>query len=95
MANYRPKSTTILATAVDSGVITHATLSTQPWAMGLYKATALSPTGRVLPSGTVLVWESTKVTTATPDHITLADTEGRFGVTVRANVNLTIKFFGA
>lgn len=94
MANYRPVVTTIASGAVGSGVVVSSDVSTSTWGMALLKGTALSAGGGAQGSGTILVWESTNPTTTTADHVTFTDDAGRYGVTVRADTQLRIKFYG-
>ncbi|MBU3160083.1 MAG: hypothetical protein ACREVX_16275 [Clostridium sp.] len=94
MANYRPRTKAILATVVDSGTMVVQNISTSAWVMALLKGTALSPTGTAMASGAVAVWESTNPTSTSANHTTFTDGQGRYGVTVKANVALKIKFYG-
>ncbi|MBU3181563.1 hypothetical protein [Clostridium psychrophilum] len=94
MPNYRPRTKAILATVVDSGIMVVQNISTSAWALALLKGTALSPTGASLASGAVAVWQSTNPTSTSADHTTFTDGQGRYGVTVKANVALKIKFYG-
>ena len=93
MANYRPIGKTLLATVVDSGTMVVQNISTSAWALALLRGVALSPTGAALPSGAVAIWESTNPTTTSANHTTFSDSTGRYGVTVRANIALKIKFY--
>jgi hypothetical protein len=93
MANYKPKAATVSAGNAASGRAFTQKVSTAPWVLFLLKGTALSPTGAAMPSGAVQVWESTAPTTGQADHTTFTDSLGKYGVTCKANVALTIKFF--
>lgn len=94
MANYRPKANSLAATVVASGTAVLKNISTSTWGMALLQGTALSPTGAIMTSGAVDVWQSTALTTGVPSHTTFTDAEGQYGVTVKANVALVIKFYG-
>lgn len=93
MANYRPKANTVTAANNDSGTIVVQDLSTTTWGLALLKGTAKGAGGTALGSASVLVWESGTATTATANHTTFSDVDGRYGVTVRANYGLTIKAY--
>ncbi|MDR3594082.1 hypothetical protein [Clostridium sp.] len=93
MTNWRPKGTTIAAAANDSGTIVAQNVSTTTWGLALLKGTAHGAGGTALGSATVLVWESGTATTATANHTTFSDVNGRYGVTVRAGYGLTIKAY--
>lgn len=95
MANYRPITTQLTASAVGSGVTVAANLATSAWQMALLKGTAVSPTGKILGSGSVLVWEGANPTTAAPDHTTFARPTGEYAVTVKAGVALKIRYYSA
>lgn len=92
MANYKPITKTLTAGSVDSAVVIPIDLSTTSWGLALVRGTAMFGS-IVLDSGAVEVWESTKATTAAPDHITFTDADGIFGITTRANIQLRLKFY--
>ena len=94
MANYRPRTKTMASGADLSGVMIAYNVSTSAWAMALLKGTALSPTGAIIASGAVAVWESTNPTSTTANHTTFTDSQGRYGVTVKAKTQLKLKFYG-
>jgi len=94
MSNYRPRTKALAASVDHSGVMIVTNVSTSAWAMALLKGTALSPTGTEMASGAVAVWESTNPTSTSANHTTFTDGQGRYGVTVRANTALKIKFYG-
>jgi len=94
MANYKPVAKYILASNAYDGTIVAANLSTVPWSMLILLGTAKHNTS-ILPSGGVLVWENhTTASGFTPNHQTFGDVHGRYGVTVRSDVNLIIKYYG-
>jgi len=94
MANYRPVAKYILAASTHQGTIFPANLSTVPWSMLILLGTARH-NASILPSGGVLVWEAhTTASGYTPNHETFGDVHGRYGVTVRSDVDLVIKYFG-
>jgi hypothetical protein len=92
MANYKPIVKTIGAASADSGTIIPVKLSTTSWGLVLVRGTALF-SNVLLKSGAIDVWESTKPTTDTPTRQTFTDTNGIFGITCRANVQLRLKFY--
>lgn len=94
MANYRPL-TKVMASGIDtSGVMIAFNISTSAWAMALLKGTALTPTGAPIASGAVAIWEGTNPTSSTADHTTFTDSQGRYGITVKAKTQLKLKFYG-
>ena len=94
MANYRPRTMTVVSTDADSGTAFTQVISTSAWKMFLLKGTALTPSGHAMASGAVQVWESTRPTTSAADHTTFTDAAGRDGVTCRAKTQLRVKFLG-
>lgn len=93
MASYKPVAKYILAANAHQGTIVPANLSTVPWSMLILLGTAKHNTS-ILPSGGVLVWENTATAVGnTPKHETFGDPNGRYGVTVRSDVDLIIKYF--
>jgi len=94
MPNYRPKATSLSAAVNLSGTAVLKNVSTTTWGMALLQGTAKSPTGSAMGSGAVDVWESGSLTTGAPTHTTFTDAAGQYGVTVKANVSLVIKFYG-
>ena len=94
MPNYRPTSKAITASVDVSGTMVVTNVSTAAWQMALLKGTALSPTGGAMASGAVAVWESTNPTSTVANHTTFTDGQGRYGVTVKANTQLKVKFYG-
>lgn len=93
MANYKPVAKYILAANAHQGTIVPANLSTVPWSMLILLGTAKHSTS-ILPSGGVLVWENhTTASGYTPNHRTFGDLNGRYGVSVRSDVDLVIKYF--
>lgn len=95
MANYRPVTKELTGSAVGSGVTIAVNLETSAWQMALLKGTAVSPTGKILGSGSILVWESTNPTTANPDHTTFARASGEYAVTVKAGVAIKARYYSA
>jgi hypothetical protein len=94
MANYRPLTKVMASGVATSGVMHAFNISTSAWAMALLKGTALTPTGTAIASGAVAVWQSTNPTSTTANHTTFTDSKGRYGVTVKAGVQLKLKFYG-
>jgi hypothetical protein len=94
MANYRPRTITMVAGSNASGTMVPFDIETSAWKMALLKGTALTPTGTAIASGAVAVWESTNPTSTAANHTTFTDSKGRYGVTVKANTALKIKFYG-
>jgi len=94
MANYKPKAVTVGKASAISGTAVYKNISTSTWGLFLLKGTAVSPGGNsVLPSGGVQVWESGTLTTSPANHTTFSDVNGKYGVTCKANIGLTIKFY--
>jgi len=94
MANYKPVAKYILAADAHQGTIIPADLSTVPWSMLVLYGIA-KHSNSILPSGGVLVWENhTTASGFTANHETFGDIHGRYGVTVRSDVNLVIKYYG-
>ncbi|MDW2796619.1 hypothetical protein RZO55_03385 [Clostridium boliviensis] len=92
MANYRPIAKAVTGASVASGVIVSVKISTTSWGLALTRGTAVF-SNTILRSGAVAVWESTNPTTATPDGLTFTDANATYGITTRAGVDLTFKFY--
>lgn len=94
MANYKPVQKDILASNNKEGIVTHLNLSTANWSLALFQGYAKSPTGSALISGAVAVWEgSTPNFSNAPGHLTFTDGSGKYGVTVKSGVKLTILYY--
>jgi hypothetical protein len=98
MRNYRPKANIVLSSLVLSGTAVLRNVTTSTWGMALLEGTAVSPDGNsVMASGAIDVWEysgSIVDSIGSPTHTTFTDALGQYGVTVKANTKLLIKFYG-
>ncbi|MDF2877819.1 MAG: hypothetical protein K0S30_915 [Clostridia bacterium] len=93
MANYRPGTATLLSAAAISGTVVSRDITASTWGLFLLKGTALDVSGSPLASGAVQVWESTAATTGPATRMTFSDDEGIYGITCRAGVAITVKFY--
>ncbi|MBE5989764.1 hypothetical protein BXY41_10495 [Lacrimispora xylanisolvens] len=92
MANYKPIAKTIGAASAASGIVLHAKISTTSWVLLLVRGTAVF-SNTILRSGAVAIWTSGTPTTATPTYTTFTDANAIYGISTRAGVGLTIKFY--
>ncbi|WP_070001157.1 hypothetical protein [Cellulosilyticum sp. I15G10I2] len=93
MPNYSPKGKVIPSASAVSGTVVDQNVTASTWGLFLLKGTALDLSESPLASGAVQVWESTAPTTGPATRMTFTDAEGIYGITCKANVALTIKFY--
>jgi hypothetical protein len=93
MASYRPGTATLLSADAISGTVVSRDITASTWGLFLLKGTALDVSGSPLASGAVQVWESTAATTGPATRMTFSDDEGIYGITCRAGIAITVKFY--
>ncbi len=92
MANYKPLVKTITGASANSGIILPVKISTTSWRLLLVRGTAVF-SNTILRSGAVAIWTAANPTTATPNYVTFTDANAIYGISTRAGVGLTFKFY--
>lgn len=92
MANYKPIAKTIGSASAASGIALHAKISTTSWVLLLVRGTAVF-SNTILRSGAVAIWTTGAPTTAAPTYTTFTDANALYGISTKAGVALTIKFY--